>query len=93
MPKAAKTIIAYERDLPEIADRDATEQPTQYLRKVEGADEKALVIERLREAVLPLLADGRVTVPVQATFQLERTQEAYETFARPGKFGKLVLLP
>jgi len=58
-----------------------------------SADEKALVVERLREAVLPLLAAGRVTVPVHETFPLERAPEAYEAFARPGKFGKLVLLP
>ena len=56
-------------------------------------DEKALVIERLREAVLPLFAAGRVTVPVHQTFPLESAPEAYEAFARPGKFGKLVLLP
>jgi NADPH:quinone reductase len=57
------------------------------------AEEKALVIERLHEAVLPLLADGRVAVPVQETFPLEQVEEGYEAFARPGKFGKLVLLP
>jgi NADPH:quinone reductase-like Zn-dependent oxidoreductase len=54
---------------------------------------EALVVERLREAVLPLFAAGRVTVPVHQTFPLERAPEAYEAFARPGKFGKLVLLP
>jgi NADPH2:quinone reductase len=58
-----------------------------------SAEEKALVIERLHEAVLPLLADGRVAVPVQETFPLEQVEEGYEAFARPGKFGKLVLLP
>ncbi len=58
-----------------------------------SADEKALVVERLREAVLPLLAAGRVTVPVQQMFPLEDAPRAYEAFARPGKFGKLVLLP
>ncbi len=43
MAKASKTIVGYERDLPEIEDRDATEQPSQYLRKVEGADEYEIV--------------------------------------------------
>jgi NADPH:quinone reductase-like Zn-dependent oxidoreductase len=56
-------------------------------------DEKALVVERLQEAVLPLLAAGRVGVAVQETFPLRRAQEAYEAFAAPGKFGKLVLEP
>lgn len=58
-----------------------------------SADEKALVVERLRESVLPLFADGRVTVPIQQTFPLERAPEAYAAFAEPGKFGKIVLVP
>ncbi len=36
-------------------------------------EEKAEVVRRLREDVLPLLADGRVTVPVHETFPLERS--------------------
>ncbi len=58
-----------------------------------SADDKALVVDRLREQVLPLLASGRIHVPVHATFPLEQAEEAYEAFAAPGKFGKLVLLP
>lgn len=57
-----------------------------------SAAEKAEVIERLREQVLPLLADGRVRVPVHATFPLDEAQQGYEAFAAGGKFGKLVLL-
>lgn len=53
--------------------------------------EKADVIGRLREDVLPLLADGRVIVPVHETFPLDRAQEAYEAFAAGGKLGKIVL--
>jgi NADPH:quinone reductase len=40
-----------------------------------------------------MLADGRLTVPVEETFPLERAQEAYERFAAGGKFGKLVIVP
>ncbi len=58
-----------------------------------SVEEKADVIRRLREKVLPMLADGRVSVPVQETFPLDRAQEAYDAFAAGGKFGKLVLLP
>jgi NADPH:quinone reductase-like Zn-dependent oxidoreductase len=58
-----------------------------------SADEKAQVVARLREDVVPLLASGKVTVPVHATFPLEQAEEAYESFAQPGKFGKLVLVP
>jgi len=54
-------------------------------------EEKAEVVRRLREDVLPLLADGRVTVPVHETFPLERSQDAYETFAAGGKLGKIVV--
>jgi NADPH:quinone reductase len=56
-----------------------------------SADEKAEVVDRLREQVLPLLAGGRVTVPVYATYALEQAQDAYEAFRRGGKFGKLLL--
>src|SRR5262249_52439002 len=51
-----------------------------------SADEKAQVVDRLREQVLPLLAAGRVTVPIDSTYPLEQAQEAYEAFARRGKF-------
>jgi NADPH:quinone reductase-like Zn-dependent oxidoreductase len=54
-------------------------------------DEKADVIGRLTADVLPLLAEGRIRVPVEHTFPLEQTQDAYERFAAGGKFGKLVL--
>jgi NADPH2:quinone reductase len=53
--------------------------------------EKAEVVRRLRDEVLPLLADGRVRVPVEETFPLDRAQDAYERFAAGGKFGKLVI--
>jgi len=55
-------------------------------------DEKADVIRRLREDVLPLLAAGRVVVPVHATYPLDRAQEAYDAFAAGGKFGKIVFV-
>jgi NADPH:quinone reductase-like Zn-dependent oxidoreductase len=51
------------------------------------------VIRRLRDDVLPLLADGRVRVPVEETFPLEQAQDAYDRFAAGGKFGKLVIVP
>lgn len=54
-------------------------------------EEKADVIHRLREDVLPLLADGKLQLPVEETFPLDRAQEAYDRFAAGGKFGKLVI--
>jgi NADPH:quinone reductase len=58
-----------------------------------STEEKAAVIRRLREDVLPLLASGRVKVPVEETFPLARAQDAYERFAAGGKFGKIVIVP
>jgi NADPH2:quinone reductase len=55
--------------------------------------EKADVIRRLREDVLPLLEEGRIVVPVHATYPLDQAQEAYDAFAAEGKFGKIVLIP
>ena len=60
--------------------------------RARSREEKADVIRRLREEVLPLLADGRVRVPVEETLPLERAQDAYERFAAGGKFGKIVIV-
>ena len=51
------------------------------------------MIRRLREDVLPLLEEGRVVVPVDATYPLDKAQEAYDAFEAGGKFGKIVLVP
>ena len=55
-------------------------------------EEKALVVRRLERHVLPLLAAGRVAVPVDRTFPLADAEAAYDAFAAGGKFGKLVLV-
>ena len=57
-----------------------------------SAEEKALVVARLAEDALPLLAAGRLIVPVHETFPLGQAQAAYVSFAAGGKFGKLVLM-
>jgi len=57
-----------------------------------SAEEKALVVARLGEDAVPLLAAGRVAVHVQETFPLDQAQAAYAAFAAGGKFGKLVLV-
>jgi NADPH:quinone reductase-like Zn-dependent oxidoreductase len=56
-------------------------------------EEKALVVQRVGKHVLPLLAAGAVSVPVDRTFPLGETEDAYEAFAAGGKFGKIVVLP
>jgi NADPH2:quinone reductase len=40
---------------------------------------------------LPLLESGAVTVPIAATYPLERVVDAYDRFAAGGKLGKIIL--
>jgi NADPH:quinone reductase-like Zn-dependent oxidoreductase len=55
-------------------------------------EEKAMVVAAVRAHVVPLLASGRVRVPVAATVPLERAAEAYERFGQGAKLGKIVLV-
>jgi putative PIG3 family NAD(P)H quinone oxidoreductase len=54
-------------------------------------EQKADAARRVEAHVLPLLATGRVTVPVAATFPMAQAEEAYARFAAGGKLGKVVL--
>ncbi|HEY1778676.1 MAG TPA: zinc-binding dehydrogenase [Solirubrobacteraceae bacterium] len=54
-------------------------------------EDKAQTARRMERSVLPLLAEGAVSVPVAATFPLARVADAYEAFTAGGKFGKIVL--
>ena len=54
--------------------------------------EKADVTAAVAAHVLPLLAAGRLRVPVADTFPLSHAGAAYERFAAGGKFGKVVLV-
>lgn len=54
---------------------------------------KATVAAGVAAHVLPLLADGRLTVPVADTFAMSEASAAYDRFERGGKLGKVVLLP
>lgn len=53
--------------------------------------EKANMAAGIAAHVLPLLADGRVRVPVCETFPLADAEAAYERFGAGKKFGKIVL--
>ncbi|MER7013066.1 zinc-binding dehydrogenase [Saccharopolyspora sp. NPDC000359] len=55
--------------------------------------EKALLAHRLRTHVVPLLAQGRVRVPIEATYPLQAHDDAYTHLSGAGKFGKIVLTP
>jgi NADPH:quinone reductase len=62
------------------------------LRARTGA-EKAAVASAVAGHVLPLLAAGRVLVPVTARFPMAHAEDAYARFAEGGKLGKIVLTP
>jgi NADPH:quinone reductase len=60
--------------------------------RIRSLEEKADAARRVEAQVLPLVATGRVRIPVHATFPLAAAQEAYDRFAAGGKLGKLVLV-
>ena len=51
------------------------------------------VARRVEKHVLPLVAAGRIRVPVAATFGLDEAAAAYDLFKAGGKVGKIVLIP
>ena len=59
--------------------------------RARAVEDKALTARAVERSVLPALADGTITVPVAATFPLERVADAYAAFAAGGKLGKIVL--
>lgn len=54
-------------------------------------EEKADVIKRVNETLTPLWNAGDLTVPLARSFALDDAVQAYEFFAQPGKFGKVIL--
>jgi NADPH:quinone reductase-like Zn-dependent oxidoreductase len=54
--------------------------------------EKADVTAAVAAHVLPLLAAGRLRVPIAETFPLSEADAAYERFGAGGKLGKVVLV-
>ena len=55
-------------------------------------EQKADAARRVEAHVLPLLAAGRITVPVAARVPMVEAEAAYERFAAGGKLGKIVLV-
>jgi NADPH:quinone reductase-like Zn-dependent oxidoreductase len=71
-----------------MASRGRIHGSTLRARPLEG---KAAAARALESQVLPLLADGRVHVPIAATFPMSEAAAAYERFQAGAKFGKVVL--
>jgi NADPH:quinone reductase-like Zn-dependent oxidoreductase len=59
--------------------------------RARSRDEKAALVAALGARALPLLASGRLRVPVSETIPLRDAATAYERFAAGGKLGKIVL--
>ena len=55
-------------------------------------EQKADAARRLERHALPLLGDGRLRVPLVATYPLDEVVAAYDRFAAGGKLGKIVLV-
>ena len=55
-------------------------------------EEKANAAQAMIRHVIPQLAAGRLTVPVEATFPLSDAATGFDRFAEGGKLGKIVLL-
>jgi NADPH2:quinone reductase len=59
--------------------------------RARSLEEKAMTARGVERSVLPLIADGRVTVPIAASYPLTEAEAAYDAFAAGGKLGKIVL--
>ena len=60
--------------------------------RARSLEDKADAARRVEHHVLPLVADGRIEVPIEETFPLADAAEAYRRFAAGSKLGKVVLL-
>jgi NADPH:quinone reductase len=56
-------------------------------------EEKAVLARELETHVLPLVADGRLRIPIEAEFPLAEVSSAYERFTGGGHLGKIVIRP
>jgi NADPH:quinone reductase len=54
-------------------------------------EEKAIIARLMEKRVLPNFDNGKLTVPVDSTYPLERVADAYAAFAQGGKVGKIVV--
>lgn len=60
--------------------------------RVRPLEEKAALARDVERHVLPLLAAGRITVPIEASYGFADVHAAYEHFVAGGKLGKIVLV-
>jgi NADPH2:quinone reductase len=73
-----------------MAVRGSISSSTLRSRPLEG---KAAAARQVERRLLPLVATGRLRVPVHATYRLEDAAAAYRDFQSGGKLGKLIVVP
>ena len=59
--------------------------------RARALEEKAAAAREVERSVLPLLANGAISVPVDAELPMRDAEAAYERFGAGGKLGKIVL--
>jgi len=59
--------------------------------RARSMEEKATAARAVEREVVPLVASGKITVPIAATYPLAEAAAAYDAFRRSGKVGKIVL--
>jgi NADPH2:quinone reductase len=59
--------------------------------RARAIEEKAIAARLVEKMVLPGFASGDLSVPVCATYPLDRAADAYERFKAGAKFGKVIL--
>lgn len=60
--------------------------------RARSLEDKAAVARGFERSVLPLLASGDLSVPIEATIPMEDAASAYDRFTAGGKLGKIVLV-
>lgn len=60
--------------------------------RIRSTEVKGRIARGIEEAVLPMIADGRVKVPVDSTFPLARAAEAHARMESGQHIGKIVLV-
>jgi NADPH:quinone reductase len=59
--------------------------------RARSLEEKAMAARAVEREVLTLVASGKITVPIAATYPLAEATAAYDAFRSGGKVGKIVL--
>jgi hypothetical protein len=54
-------------------------------------EEKSDVVQLVGDTLVPRWRVHEFVVPLAQVFDLDEASEAYEYFAQPGKFGKVIL--